>query len=162
MNKQFKNVNIAELVAARHRPSFSPLHRPQDLSRRRRPAHHHPCRGRVDLGRRRQSASRRHVGAVVREHRLRPQGAGGSRLSPDARSALLQYLLQDLDGAGNASLPPRSPACCRSASSACFSSIRARKPTTRWCASCATTGRSRARNTATSSSAAVAAITARR
>ena len=147
---------------ARHRPSLSSVHRPQGLSRRRRPAHHDPRRGRVDLGRRRQPASRRHVGAVVRQPRLWPQGAGRGGPSPDARSSLLQHLLQDLDGAGEPSSPPGSPACCPTASSRCFSSTRARRPTTRWCASCATTGRSRARATATCSSAAAAAITARR
>ncbi len=51
MNKHFRNVDIAELVRNDIDHHFHPFTDHKSLSCRWRPARHHPCRRRVDLGR---------------------------------------------------------------------------------------------------------------
>ncbi len=149
MNRQFRNLDIAELVRHDIAHHFHPFTDHKTFHAEGGAARHHPCRRRVDLGRQRQQDSRRHGGSVVRQCRLWPQGAGRGRLPADARSSLLQHLLQDDDGAGDRACGEDLRPACPSASSTSSSSIRARKPTTRSCASCATTGSSRASRIAT-------------
>ena len=83
------------------------------------------------------------------------------RLRADEGAALLQFLLPLLDADAGAAGARRSPKSRRRTSTRCSSARRARRPTTRRCAWCATTGRWKASRRRTASSRATWPITAR-
>ena len=118
--------------------------------------------GPVHLRFRGQRDPRRHGRPVVRQRRLWPRRAGRSRLRADEGTALLQLLLQMLDADAGAAGQEARRNRAEQHQPGVLTARPARKPTTRRCAWCATTGRWKASRRRTASSRATWPITARR